>query len=86
MTQFLPHIDVKEAPLEAQLVKNPPAMQKTLVRFLGWENLLEGMANLLQYSYQEKPHGQSLAGYSPRGCKKSDTTERLSTTQHSTQM
>ena len=25
----------------AQLVKNPPAMQETLVRFLGWEDLLE---------------------------------------------
>ena len=24
-----------------QLVKNPPAMQETLVRFLGWEDLLE---------------------------------------------
>ena len=25
----------------AQLVKNPPAMQETLVRFLGWEGPLE---------------------------------------------
>ena len=25
----------------AQLVKNPPAMQETPVRFLGWENPLE---------------------------------------------
>jgi len=25
----------------AQLVKNPPAMQETPVRFLGWEDLLE---------------------------------------------
>ena len=25
----------------AQLVKNPPAMQETLVRFLGWEDPLE---------------------------------------------
>ena len=25
----------------AQLVEYPPAMQETLVRFLGWENLLE---------------------------------------------
>ena len=24
----------------AQLVKNPPAMQETLVQFLGWEALL----------------------------------------------
>ena len=29
------------ASLVAQLVKKPPAMQKTLVRFLGGENLLE---------------------------------------------
>ena len=27
--------------LIAQLVKNPPAMQETLVRFLGWEEPLE---------------------------------------------
>ena len=27
--------------LIAQLVKNPPAMQETLVRSLGWEDLLE---------------------------------------------
>ena len=26
------------ASLVAQLVKNPPAMQETLVRFLGWED------------------------------------------------
>ena len=29
------------ASLIAQLVKNPPAIQETLVRFLGWEDLLE---------------------------------------------
>ena len=29
------------ASLVAQLVKNPPAMQGTLVRFLGWEDPLE---------------------------------------------
>ena len=28
-------------PLTHQLVKNPPAMQETLVQFLGWENPLE---------------------------------------------
>ena len=27
--------------LVAQLVKNPPAMQETPVRFLGWEDPLE---------------------------------------------
>ena len=30
-----------QASLVAQMVKNPPAMQETLVRFLGWENTLE---------------------------------------------
>ena len=29
------------ASLVAQLVKNTPAMQETLVQFLGWEDLLE---------------------------------------------
>ena len=29
------------ASLVAQLVRNPPAMQETLVWFLGWEDLLE---------------------------------------------
>ena len=29
------------ASLVAQLVKNPPVMQETLVRFLGWEDALE---------------------------------------------
>ena len=29
------------ASLMAQLVKNPPAMQETTVRFLGWEEPLE---------------------------------------------
>ena len=29
------------ASLIAQLVKNPPTMQESLVNFLGWEDLLE---------------------------------------------
>ena len=44
-----------------------------------------GHGNLLQYSCLENPHGQkSLAGYSPWGRQESDTTEQLSTAQHST--
>ena len=36
---------VTKASLVAQLVKNPPAMQETWVRSLGWEDPLEkGMA------------------------------------------
>ena len=62
------------ASLIAQLVKNPPAMQETPVRFLGWEDPLEkGKAT----------HSSVLAGefhglYSPWGHKESDMTEQLS--------
>ena len=37
--------------LIAQLVKNPPAMQETPVRFLGLEDLLEKGGYPLQYSW-----------------------------------
>ena len=38
----------------------------------------EGNGNPLQYSCLENSHGQrSLAGYSPRGRKESDTAEQL---------
>ena len=40
----------------------------------------KGNGNPLQYSCLENPHGQkSVVGYSPQGCKESDTTEA---TQH----
>ena len=53
--------------LVAQLVKNPPAMQETWVRSLGWEDPLEkGKA----------PHC-ILAWRMPWGHRKSDTTEWL---------
>ena len=62
----------------ARMVKNLPAMQKTWVQSLGWEDPLEE-GNPLQYSCLENPHGQrSLVGYSPWGHKESDTTEQLS--------
>ena len=62
-------------------MKNAPAMQETLVPFLGREDPLEGgHGNPLQCFCLENSHGQrSLVGYSPCGCKESDTTERLST-------
>ena len=45
-----------------------------------------GHGDLLQYSCLENSCGQgSLAGYSPRGCKETDTTEWLSTAQHNTE-
>ena len=64
--------------LAAQVVKNPPAMQETLVPSLGQEDPLEkGMATNSSILAGES-HGQrSLAGYSPRGRKELDTTERL---------
>ena len=44
-------IKSERASLVAQLVKNPPAMQETPVRFLGWENPIgEGISYPLQYS------------------------------------
>ena len=68
--------------LVAQLVKNPPSMQKTWVLSLG-QSPGEGNGNPLQYSCLENPHGQrNLAGYSPWGLKVSDTTEWLSTAQY----
>ena len=55
------------ASLVAQMVKNLPAMQKTWVQSLGWEDSPRGgHGNPLQYSCLENPHGQwSLVGYSP---------------------
>ena len=57
------------ASLIAELVKNPPAIQETLVQFLGWEDLLEKGKAI---------HSNILAWRIPWGHKKSDRTERLS--------
>ena len=56
------------ASLTAQLTKNRPAMQETLVQFLGWEDPLEeGMATHSSILAWES-HGQrTLAGYGPWG-------------------
>ena len=35
------HYPSKRASLVSQLVKNPPVIQETTVRFLGWEDSLE---------------------------------------------
>ena len=37
-------------PLVAQMVKNPPTMQETWVRSLGWDDPLEKGSYSLQYS------------------------------------
>ena len=65
----------------AKKVKNLPAMQETQVQSLSGEDpLKKEMAIQLPPAFlPRKSHGQkSLVGYSPWGCKESDTTERLS--------
>ena len=67
------------ASLVAQLVKFQPARGGP--GFDPWVGRSPegGHGNPHQYSCLENPHGQrGLAGYSPQGCKESDTTERLS--------
>ena len=57
------------------MLMNLPAMQETWIRSMSWEDpLQEGMATPVFLSGEF--HGQrSLVGYSPWGCKESDTTE-----------
>ena len=51
------------ASLVAQLVKNPPAMQKTLVLSPGWEDPLEeGMATHLVSLPGESPFAEEPGG------------------------
>ena len=59
------------ASLVAQMIKNPPAVQETWVRFLGSEDLLEegkaAHSSILESPEDspENPHGErSLVGYS----------------------
>ena len=61
----------------AQMVKNLPVMQEARVQSPSWEEPLEkDMADALQFSGLENPHGQrSLVDCSPWGHKKSDMTE-----------
>ena len=62
----------------AQLVKNPPAMWETWVRFLGWEDPLEkGKA-----THSSIMPGEFHGLYSPWSRKESDLTERLSLSIH----
>ena len=41
-----------------------------------------GNGNSLQYSCLNNPMERSLVGYSPKGCRESDTAEQLSTCIH----
>ena len=62
----------------AQTVKRLPAMQETQVPSPGWEDPLEKEMEPTPVLLPRKFHGwRSLVGYSPRGCKESDMTERL---------
>ena len=64
------------ASLVAQVVKNPPAMQKTWVQSMGWEDPLEKGMQPTPAFLPEKSHGQRrLVDDSPWGSKESDTTE-----------
>ena len=61
----------------AQMVKNLPAMRKTWVQSLDWEDSLEnGMATPSNTLAWRIPGQRSLAGYSPWGHKESDMTEQ----------
>ena len=58
-------------------------MQETWVHSLGQEDPLEkGHSNLLQYFCLENSIQRGLMGYSPWGCKESDTTEQLTHPRH----
>ena len=67
------------ASLVVQMVKNPPVMQDTQVRSLGWEDPLEeGMATHSSVVAWRILHGQrSLVDCSPSGCRESDMSEWL---------
>ena len=62
------------------MVKNLSAMQETQVPSLTWEDALEKeMATHSSILAWRISWMRSLAGYSPKGCKGSDTTQGLST-------
>ena len=69
------------ASLAAQTVKNLSAMQKTRVQSLHQEDPLEkGMATHSSILAWRIPWTEEPGGYSPWGCKESDTTEQLTHT------
>ena len=62
--------------LVAQTVKSLPAMQETQVRSLAGEDPLEkAMATHSNILAWRIPWTEGPVGYSPWGCKESDTTE-----------
>ena len=62
----------------AHMVKCLPAMPETWARSLGWEDPLEKEMQSTLVLLPGKFQGwRNLVGYSPWGCKESNTTERL---------
>ena len=60
------------------MVKRLPAMQESRVQSLGHEDPLEKeMAPYSSFLPGESHGRRSMVGYSPWGCKESDTTQRL---------
>ena len=65
-----------QATLVGQLVKNLPAMQETLVRFLGREDLLEKEEAIHSSILHGEFSWTEMVRYSPWGCKELDTTKQ----------
>ena len=67
----------------AQTVKDLPAMKETWFQSLGWEDTLEeGMATHSRILAWRIPTDRGAWQAIVIGCKVSDMTEQLSTTQH----
>ena len=70
---------ISQASLGAQLVKNPPAVQETWDRSLGWEDPLEeGMAIHCSFPVWRIPWTEESDRLQSMGHKELDVTERLS--------
>ena len=81
---FAPPPLLPRTSLVAQMVKNPPGMWETWVRFLGWEDPLEkSMAPTPVFLPGESPWTEEPGGLQfIWGRKESDMTERLRTVYH----
>ena len=64
--------------LVGQMVRNPPAMQETLIQPLGWQDPPRREWLPTPVFLPGKSHGQrNLVGYSPWDHKELDTTEQI---------
>ena len=71
------HRSLITASLAAQMVKHLPTMLETQVQSLGWEDPLEKEVATHSSTLAWKIPWTEEHGYSPWGCKESDTTEQL---------